>query len=101
MPRKSIESDFSKKIVIYKTSKGPELEVRLEKETIWLDAHQIAMLFWNAEAGYCKACKQYLSDGRIGQKSTCSILEQVAADGKIRKMNLYNLDMIISGRLSD
>jgi len=30
------------------------------------------------------------------QDSTCSILEQVAADGKKRKMNLYNLDMIIS-----
>ncbi|MDO6436071.1 RhuM family protein [Cyclobacterium sp. 1_MG-2023] len=29
-------------------------------------------------------------------ESTCSILEQVAADGKKRKMNLYNLDMIIS-----
>jgi len=28
--------------------------------------------------------------------STCSILEQVASDGKKRKMNLYNLDMIIS-----
>jgi len=27
---------------------------------------------------------------------TCSILEQVAADGKKRKMNLYNLDMILS-----
>ena len=29
-------------------------------------------------------------------KNQPSILEQVAADGKIRKMNLYNLDMIIS-----
>jgi hypothetical protein len=28
--------------------------------------------------------------------ATCSILEQVAADGKKRKMHLYNLDVIIS-----
>lgn len=30
------------------------------------------------------------------RQSTCSILEQVAEDGKLRKMNLYNLDVIIS-----
>lgn len=32
----------------------------------------------------------------MDEKSTRSILEQVAADSKVRKMNLYNLDMIIS-----
>ena len=32
----------------------------------------------------------------FGKDSTCSILDQVAADGKKRMMNLYNLDMIIS-----
>jgi len=32
----------------------------------------------------------------LDETSTCSILEQLAADGKIRKMNLYNLDMIIA-----
>ena len=30
------------------------------------------------------------------ENATCSILEQVAADGKLRKMKLYNLDMILS-----
>jgi len=32
----------------------------------------------------------------LDKKSTCSILEQVAKDGKKRKINYYNLDMIIS-----
>jgi death-on-curing family protein len=32
----------------------------------------------------------------LERKSTCSVLEQVAADGRKRKMNLYNLDVIIS-----
>ncbi|MEW6006979.1 MAG: virulence protein RhuM/Fic/DOC family protein [bacterium] len=36
------------------------------------------------------------SSYELNKKSTCSILEQVAADGKVRKMNFYNLDMIIS-----
>ena len=32
----------------------------------------------------------------VDKDSTCSILEQVARDGKNRKMNFYNLDMIIA-----
>ena len=33
------------KIIIYKSSKGPELEVRLKDDTVWLNQAQIAMLF--------------------------------------------------------
>ena len=32
----------------------------------------------------------------LSKHSTCSILEQVAKDGKNRKKNFYNLDVIIS-----
>ncbi len=32
----------------------------------------------------------------MNQLSTCSILEQIALDGKKRKMNFYNLDVILS-----
>jgi hypothetical protein len=41
------EKEFNKgEIVIYKSKDGPKLEVRLEKDTVWLDAHLIAKLFW-------------------------------------------------------
>src|SRR3972149_11336362 len=83
-------------VVIYQTSKGPELEVRLEKETVWLDAHQIAALFGTQRPAIVKHVNNIYQTGEIEQKPTCPILEEVAADGKIRKMNLYNLDMIIS-----
>ena len=96
MPKKIVKSDFSKKIVIYKTAKGPELEVRLNEETVWLDAHQIAALFGTQRPAIVKHINNIYQTGELEQKSTCSILEQVAADGKIRKMNLYNLDIIIS-----
>ena len=66
MPRKSIESDFLK-IVIYKTSKGPELEVRLEKETIWLDAHQIAMLFGTQRPAIVKHVNNIYQTGELEQ----------------------------------
>src|SRR3989344_3397499 len=83
-------------IIIYKTSTGPKLEVRLEQETIWLDAHQIAKLFGVNRPAVVKHINNIYKTRELEQKSTCSILEQVAADGKVRKMNLYNLDMIIS-----
>lgn len=89
--------DNKGKIVIYQTAKNEvELEVRLEQETVWLDAHQIALLFDVNRPAIVKHIQNIYKTKELGQKPTCSILEQVAADGKLRKMNIYNLDMIIS-----
>jgi len=82
--------------VIYKAAKGPELRVRLEKETVWLDAHQIALVFGVNRPAIVKHINNIYRTGELNKSSTCSILEQVAADGKVRQMNIYNLDMIIS-----
>lgn len=91
------KQEFKKgEVVIYKTSQGPEIQVRLEKDTVWLDAHLIAKLFGVNRPAIVKHINNIYKTGELDQNSTCSILEQVAADGKIRKMNLYNLDMIIS-----
>ncbi len=83
-------------IVIYKSPSGPEIQVKLEKDTIWLDAHLIAKIFDVNRPAIVKHINNIYKTGELDKKSTCSFLEQVAADGKIRKMNLYNLDMIIS-----
>ncbi len=83
-------------IVIYKTDKGPEIQVKLGKDSVWLDAHLIASLFDVNRPAIVKHIKNIYETKELKRKLTCSILEQVAADGKIRKMNLYNLDMIIS-----
>jgi len=32
-------------IIIYKSPQGPEIQVKLEQDTVWLDAHLIAKLF--------------------------------------------------------
>lgn len=83
-------------IIIYKSPQGPEIRVKLEKETVWLDAHLMAKLFGVNRSAIVKHISNIYKTGELSRKSTCSILEQVAADGKIRKMNLYNLDVIIS-----
>lgn len=95
--KKSFKRIGEGEIVIYQTPKKEvELRVRLEKETVWLDAHQIAALFGVNRPAIVKHINNIYKAGELKRSSTCSKLEQVAADGKVRKMNLYNLDMIIS-----
>lgn len=84
------------KIEIYKTAKGTEISVKLENETVWLDSHTIADLFAVNRPAIVKHIGNIYKTGELEKDSTCSILEQVATDGKTRKMNFYNLDMILS-----
>lgn len=91
------QQNFHKgEVIIYKAKEGPILEVRLEGETVWLDARLIARLFDVNRPAIVKHIHNIYKTGELNPKPTCSILEQVAADGKIRKINLYNLDMIVS-----
>lgn len=97
MPKKKQEKFSKGEIIIYKPAKGEvELKVRLEEESVWLDAHQMALIFGINRPAAVKHINNIYKTGELDKKSTCSISEQVAADGKIRKMNLYSLDMIIS-----
>ncbi len=84
-------------IIIYQTKDGKTaLEVKLKEETIWLDAHQIALLFGVDRTGVVKHMANIYKSGELQRKSTCAKIAQVAKDGKIREMDFYNLDMIIS-----
>lgn len=84
------------KIEIYTTSTGSEVSVQLENETVWLDASTIAAVFGVNRPAIVKHVRNIYKSGELEENSSCSILEQVAADGKKRKMNFYNLDMILS-----
>ena len=95
---KKSTNDLTKgSVVIYQTSKNEVcIDVRLEKETIWLDAHQMAMIFSVNRPAIVKHINNIYKTKELVKSSTCSILEQVAADNKKRRMNFYNLDMVIS-----
>ena len=73
-----------------------ELKVSLEKDSIWLSTNDIADIFEVNRPAIVKHIGNIYKTDELLQESTCSILEQVAADGKKRKINFYNLDMIIS-----
>jgi death-on-curing family protein len=83
-------------IQIFTTKSGIDIRVNLDKESVWLDAHLLATLFGVNRPAVVKHINNIFNSNELDKNTTCSILEQVAADGKTRKMNLYNLDVIIS-----
>jgi hypothetical protein len=88
---------YKGEILLYKTEDGQtKLDVRLEKETIWLDAHQMSALFERDRSVIVKHIRNIYKTDELPHHSTCVKNAQVAADGKTRLMDFYNLDMIIS-----
>jgi len=84
-------------IVIYTTPDGKEtFEVNLKKESVWLDAHQLARLFKRDRSVIVRHINNVYSAKELDKKSTCAKIAQVAQDGKKRQMLIYNLDTIIS-----
>ena len=82
-------------IVIYNEGEL-ELKVSINQNTIWLHTNDIANIFDVNRPAIVKHIGNIYKTEELDKTSTCSILEQVANDGKKRKINFYNLDMIIS-----
>jgi len=84
-------------IEIYQSQDGQtQIEVKFGEETVWLDAHALAEIFSVQRPAIVKHINNIYKSSELDPAATCSILEQVAADGKKRKMHLYNLDVIMS-----
>lgn len=89
--------EFNKgEVIIYKSKDGPQLEVRLEDEMIWMTQKQIALLFGTQRPAITKHLNNIFKSGELNKNSVSSILEHTASDGKIYKTQFYNLDAIIS-----
>ena len=81
---------------LYRAKDGTiTLDVRVEKETIWLDAHQMAKLFGRDRSVILRHVRNIFASKELAPKSTCAKIAQVAADGKTRQMDVFNLDVII------
>lgn len=87
-------------IILYKP-KGEEimLDVKLEQETVWLSLQQIADLFQVDKSGISRHIRNIFSSGELKPKTTVANFATVQKEGgvmKQRKVDYYNLDMIIS-----
>ena len=90
------------KIIIYQTADGnTQIDVRLENETVWLTANQMALLFDRDDKTIRKhisnAIKEELSDTVVVAKFATTT-PHGAIDGKSQThlVSYYNLDVIIS-----
>ena len=84
-------------IVLYQPNDNIKLEVRLEKETVWLTQQQIAELFGVKQPAISKHIANIYKSGELEEASTYSILEYMGNEGKQQyTTKVYNLDVILS-----
>ncbi|PIZ94793.1 MAG: hypothetical protein COX81_02675 [Candidatus Magasanikbacteria bacterium CG_4_10_14_0_2_um_filter_37_12] len=89
----------TQKIIIYKTKTGPQLDVSLEKDTVWLSQKQIAVLFDKDVRTVNEHIGNVYKIGELKKNSTIRKFRIVQTEGKRqveRDVDFYNLDMIIS-----
>ena len=78
---KQIKDISGGQLIIYHN----RLEVRMEKETVWLRQEQIAELFGTKRPAITKHLLNIFKTKELNENSVCSILEHTASDGKIYK----------------
>jgi len=83
-------------IILYREGRNIRLDVRLEKDTVWLTQAQISTLFGSERSVITKHLRNIFKEGELRENSVCAIFAHTAVDGKTYKTAFYNLDAIIS-----
>lgn len=87
-------------IIIYEAPDGQtSVDVRLEKDTVWLNQYQMADLFDTDRSAITKHIKNIYKSEELSELATCAKIAQVRQEGKRnikRDIEHYNLDLIIS-----
>lgn len=86
--------ELNDKIIIYQTIDGQtSIEVKLEDETVWLSANQMATLFDRDEKTIRKHINNIFSEGELEKENNTHFLR---VDGVKQPVAFYSLDVIIS-----
>jgi prophage maintenance system killer protein len=72
------------------------VDVRLERETVWLTQQQMAELFGRERSVITKHVRNVFAEGELVRDAVCANFAHTAADGKTYQVEHYNLDVIIS-----
>jgi len=84
-------------ILLYKNEQGSiKIDVRLQDETVWLNRHQLAILFDRDVKTIGKHINNIFKEGELNEKSVVAKFATTATDGKKYYVDHYNLDVIIS-----
>ena len=86
--------DLNDRIVIYQTKDGKtSIDVKLENDTVWLSANQMAALFERDEKTIRKHINNVFSENELEKKNNTHFLR---VDGVKQSVAFYSLDVIIS-----
>ncbi|TSC56213.1 MAG: Fic/DOC family protein [Parcubacteria group bacterium Gr01-1014_18] len=87
-------------ILIYQTSPNePQIEIKIERETIWLTLNQIAELFDVDKSGVSRHIKNVFKSKELQKEATVANFATVQKEGGRllnRTIEYYNLDAIVS-----
>ncbi len=86
-----------KNIAIYQSADGKmQIDVHLQKQTIWLSLDQISSLFQKDKSTISRHIKNVFLSEELDKESVVANFATTAKDGKTYQVDYYNLDMIIS-----
>ena len=84
-------------MLIYQSADGKiKIDVRFEKETVWLSLDQMAILFGRDKSTISRHIKNIFEEGELQVPSVVANYATTATDGKTYQVDYYNLDVIIS-----
>lgn len=91
------KADAAGEVVLYRARDGRvELDVRLERETVWLSLSQMAKLFGRDKSVVSRHLKNLFRTKELDRSSVVAENATTAADGKTYQVEYFNLDAILS-----
>ena len=92
-----MEASNNDNMLIYQSADGKiKIDVRFERETLWLSLDQMATLFGRDKSTISRHVKNIFEEGELQAHSVVANYATTAADGKTYQVDYYNLDVIIS-----
>lgn len=84
-------------VLVYEAADGSvRVDVRLDRETVWLTQDQMSQLFGRERSVVTKHVRNVFREGELDPDSVCAKFAHTAADGKTYQVDHYNLDVVIS-----
>ncbi|MGM9841827.1 MAG: virulence RhuM family protein, partial [Candidatus Limisoma sp.] len=98
MTENTIIANNGSSIVLYTTDDGnTQLEVKLDKDTVWLTQSQMAQLFGRDRTVIARHIRNIFKEGELDENITCAKFAHMGTDqDQTYETKMYSLDVIIS-----
>ena len=90
------DQDTGDRFLIYSTSEGVKIELRVEDNTFWGTQQQIAEAFGVTRQNITIHLQNIFREGELNEQSVCKESLLTSRDGKRYPTKLYNLNALIS-----